>query len=250
MNAKYDPGFNREIDWDIPLLDGYQYEFLENTSTDSGSHHFRGIINPDIVDRINSYQPNAILVYGWSFKSHLRVMRYYKGKIPVLFRGDSTLLDKAGFIRSIARLLWLKFVYRYVDKALYVGRNNKVYFLKYGFYEANLIYAPHTVDNLFFHNQETSYNDKARAWKKDLGNDKENIVFLFAGKLEQKKSPLLLLQAFQKAKFTKIAHLIVIGSGEMEEELKQFSKSDRVHFIGFQNQRMMPVVIVEAQSIL
>ena len=26
-NKKYDPGFDRIIAWDIPLLDGYEYEF-------------------------------------------------------------------------------------------------------------------------------------------------------------------------------------------------------------------------------
>ncbi len=118
LKDKYDPGIGKVIEWDIPLLKGYDYEFLENISTDKGSHHFSGIINPTAIQQINAYQPDSILVYGWAFKSHLNILRYYKGKIPVLFRGDSTLLDKTGILASVKRTLFLRWIYRYVDFAL------------------------------------------------------------------------------------------------------------------------------------
>ena len=35
---KYDPGFNRNINWDIPLLDGYPYEYIKNSAKDAGTH--------------------------------------------------------------------------------------------------------------------------------------------------------------------------------------------------------------------
>ena len=38
---KYDPGFNRNINWDIPLLDGYPYEYIKNAAEDAGTHTFR-----------------------------------------------------------------------------------------------------------------------------------------------------------------------------------------------------------------
>ncbi|RYG43910.1 MAG: glycosyltransferase family 1 protein, partial [Chitinophagaceae bacterium] len=41
---KFDPDFKKVIEWDIPLLEGYAYEFLTNKSSDPGTHHFRGII--------------------------------------------------------------------------------------------------------------------------------------------------------------------------------------------------------------
>ena len=63
----HDPGFAITRAWDIPLLEGYEYEFIDNTSKDPGSNHFWGIINPDIIDKIKKYNPDAIMVYGWSF---------------------------------------------------------------------------------------------------------------------------------------------------------------------------------------
>src|SRR6185312_6093732 len=128
LKRKYDPGFGKVIKWDIPLLEGYEYEFLANISSEKDSHHFNGIENPNIIKKINNYHPDAVLVYGWSFKSHLKVLRYYKNKIPVLFRGDSTLLDKKSWILSLKRNLFLRWVYRHIDFALYVGKNNYDYF--------------------------------------------------------------------------------------------------------------------------
>src|SRR5258708_36114106 len=91
---KYDPGFNRKIEWDIPVLGGYAYEWVKNSSKDPGTHHFTGIVNPGIINQVDAWQPDAILVYGWGFQSHLKGIRHYKNKIPELFRGDSTLLSE------------------------------------------------------------------------------------------------------------------------------------------------------------
>ncbi|MCB0710584.1 MAG: glycosyltransferase family 1 protein, partial [Chitinophagaceae bacterium] len=30
LKEKYDPGFQKNIEWDIPLLEGYDYAFVEN----------------------------------------------------------------------------------------------------------------------------------------------------------------------------------------------------------------------------
>src|SRR5438105_951467 len=89
----YDPGFGIDRSWDIPLLTGYDYCFVKNVSSKPGSHHFWGIQNPTLIGDIKEYDPDAILVYGWSFYSHLKVMRYFKGRKKILFRGDSTLID-------------------------------------------------------------------------------------------------------------------------------------------------------------
>src|ERR1700761_2361027 len=112
---KYDPGFGKAISWDIPLLDGYDYEWTENTSKRPGSNAFGGIINPQLINRIKNWQPDAVLVYGWAYQSHLKVIRYFKGKVPVYFRGDSTLLNKPAGIKSFFKSLFLRWIYSHID---------------------------------------------------------------------------------------------------------------------------------------
>ncbi len=85
----YDPGFGRKIQWDIPLLQGYNYQFVKNIAPRPGTHHFLGIINPGLNEAIESWNPDCLLVFGWNFTSHLRVLIHFHKKIPILFRGDS-----------------------------------------------------------------------------------------------------------------------------------------------------------------
>jgi len=236
---KYDPGFNKNIEWDIPLLEGYTYEWVKNTSKDEGSHRFNGIINPDIITQIEIWRPDVILVYGWGYNSHLKVLRHFKNKIPVFFRGDSNLLDEKKGVKSLLRKFFLKWVYRHVDHAFFVGTNNKEYYKKYGLKENQLSFAPHSIDNKRF---AWEREDEAALFRQSLNIGNEDILILFAGKLEEKKTPGILLDAFLTIN-PQSAHLLFIGNGPLEHELKlKAGNNNCVHFMDFQNQLQMPVI--------
>lgn len=242
LKQKYDPGFGKVIEWDIPLLAGYDYEFLENTAADKGSHHFNGIDNPHIVPAIETFRPDAILVYGWAFKSHLKVMRTFKKKVPILFRGDSTLLDDSEGWQAIKRNLFLRWVYSFIDIALYVGTNNYAYFKKAGLKDKQLVYAPHAIDNDRFSCLSETCAKDAADLRRRYHISASDFVFLFAGKLEPKKNVRLLLEAFQQAEFDEAVHLIVVGNGPLEEQLKSIFQAPNIQFMDFQNQQNMPAV--------
>jgi glycosyltransferase involved in cell wall biosynthesis len=241
QGSKYDPGFGKAIEWDIPLLDGYDYTFVQNVSKTPGSHHFKGIINPTLNTEVEEWHPDALLIIGWSFKSHLSCIRYFHKKIPILFRGDSTLLAEQWGFRLLIRTLFLKWVYRHINYALYVGTNNKFYFLRHGVKKSQLIFAPHAVDNERFFDNNNIYSNEALEMRENLGIQNGKIVFLYAGKLEYKKDPALLIRAFIKLKNPDI-HLIMMGNGPLEKIIKtKYSKVKNLHFIDFQNQSKMPV---------
>lgn len=237
---KYDVGFKQKIEWDIPLLEGYEYEFLENSAKDKGSHHFKGIVNPNAIAQIKNYEPDAILIYGWAYSSHLKIIRHFKNKIPVYFRGDSNLLNQKSSLKNLFRSLFLTWVYKYIDAAFYVGTANKAYFKKYGLRDEQLIFAPHAIDNKRFGEFRHEEALKLRA---QLGIKEEEILILFAGKLEPVKNPKLLLSAFKKLHLTNV-HLLFVGNGELERELKIEAENlkEKIHFLDFQNQTQMPTI--------
>jgi glycosyltransferase involved in cell wall biosynthesis len=240
----YDPDFKKAFKWDIPLFDGYEKEFVENISTEPGAGHFKGIKNRDLIQRLDKYNPDALMVFGWSFQSHLQVLRHYKGKVKIIFRGDSTLLDEQPGVsaRKIVRRLFLNWVYRHVDVALYAGTANKAYYLAHGLKETQLVYAPHAVANDRFEDTDGVYEARANEWRKELGISPTELVFLFAGKLEPKKDPGLLIGAFASLSAASV-RLIIVGNGMLEQELKQKAAADqRIIFLDFQNQQQMPVV--------
>jgi hypothetical protein len=72
LKDKFDPGFGKIISWDLPLLDDYQYTFVDNISKKPGSHHFNGIVNPTLNYEIEKWGADAILIFGWNFNSHLK----------------------------------------------------------------------------------------------------------------------------------------------------------------------------------
>ena len=249
LENKYDPGFGKHITWDIPLLEGYEYTFVNNIAQNPGSHHFKGIDNPTLIDEVKNWGASAVLVYGWSFKSHLKLMRYFHGKIPVLFRGDSISTALANPIKNVLRNLFLRWVYKHVDVAFYVGTKNKNYFKENGLRPQQLIFAPHAVDNQRFIGS-TINRTNSNIWRNQLGISDSAITILFVGKLEPKKDPQILKKAFSEVSQTGL-HLIYVGNGILESELKDgIVDATNIHFIDFQNQQKMPEVYALADLVV
>lgn len=238
---KFDHGFKQEIKWDVPLLNGYEYEFVDNTAKKPGTHHFSGIVNPSLIDDIKKYNPNAILVYGWAYAAHLKALRYFKNRIPIYFRGDSNLLDSTNPIKKIGRKFYLTWIYSHIDKAFYVGTANRKYFESFGLKAPQLFFAPHAIDNERF---SFANLNEAILLRQNLGIGDTELLILFAGKLEPKKDPLILLEAFKALKLSHV-HLLFVGNGELENYLKSQvtnEKINNVYFRDFQNQSKMPGV--------
>ena len=241
-----DKTFGKNIKWDIPLLDGYDFQFVDNVSKNPGSHHFFGIICPTLIRDIENFQPNAILFFGWKFKSHFLAMRHFKGEIPIWFRGDSTLLDEVSGFKTKSRRAILKKVYSYIDKAFYVGVASKAYFLKHSLKNKQLVHAPHAVDNgRFMDDDFKQYESKSQLWRKELGYEDSDIVIVFAGKFESKKQPDFLINTFKELKKnrSKSLKLLLVGNGPLEFNLNDISKDHMdIRFLPFQNQSRMPMV--------
>ena len=242
--AKSDPDFGKVIEWDIPLFEGYNYTFSNNISKDPGSHHFKGIINPSLNQEIEAWGADIVWIWGWAFDSHLKALRYFKGKKEIWFRGDSTLLDepKGVSLKKLARRIFLTWVYRHVDKAFYVGTNNKAYYKKHILKETQLIYAPHAIDNNRFSNPNGEKTKGALEWRNKLGFHDDDLVLLFAGKLESKKNPYFLIEISRKLQSNDLK-FVLVGNGHLEEDLKNITKEDsRFVFIDYQNQSQMPIL--------
>jgi glycosyltransferase involved in cell wall biosynthesis len=243
IKPKYDPDFVRVIEWDIPLLNGYSYQFVKNVAKQPGSHHFGGIDNPDLIQEIENWGADVVWIWGWSFKSHLKALRYFHWKIPVWFRGDSTLLDETkGFtLKTLLRGMLLKWVYLHVDRAFFVGEHNKKYFLKFGLKENQLVHAPHVVDTDRFAVWNLQDALKLEACKTELGIHPNDFVILFAGKFEPKKNPNFIISLAKQLKSDRFK-FVMVGNGVLESEINEAAKLDkRIIVLPFQNQSMMPM---------
>jgi glycosyltransferase involved in cell wall biosynthesis len=235
----FDTGFGTNVSWDLPLLEGYAHQFVRNVARRPGLEHFNGLHTPTLVEEVNAWRPDAVLIYTWNSRSHLEAMRRFKGRLPVLFRGDSTLIDRRAWWRSQLRRACLTWVYRHVDVAIAVGSNNRDYFEWCGV--RRIASAPHSVDTTRFAGDSQRHESRAAQWRRELHIGSSDLVFLFAGKLQSKKDPELLLESFAELKNG--SHLVYVGNGELEDRLKtRATPVANVHFLPFQNQSVMPAV--------
>jgi glycosyltransferase involved in cell wall biosynthesis len=235
-----DAEFGRTLQWDVPLLEGYEHEFVPNVAARPGPDHFFGIRNPALIRRIEGWGADAVLVYAWNFASHLAAMRHFAGRMPVFFRGDSTLLDPLPAPRRMLRRTLLTTVYRAVDVAIAVGSNSRDYFEWCGIAPQDIEVAPHSVDTRRFAADDNSRAAHTSAWRAQLGIAPDARVFAFAGKFIAKKDPLLLMDAFERVSAP--AHLVLFGSGAMQAQLQaRAAAHPRMHVLPFQNQAAMPL---------
>jgi glycosyltransferase involved in cell wall biosynthesis len=242
INETIDREFKQSIKWDIPLLDGYNSEFVENISQQPGTNHVWGLQNPSLLSKVNAYHPNAVMLIGYNYASLYRFIFQWNNKnIPLIFRGDSHRLFarhqnwKEKFKRQFISLIYSKFA-----AMLYVGKANYEYFRYYQVAQKKLFFAPHAVDNQRFITTADDAVTEAAAWKQELGITQNHRVILFAGKFNLKKRPLDLLLAYKQASLDRVS-LLFVGAGELEAELKkQAINNPNIYFAPFQNQKMMP----------
>jgi glycosyltransferase involved in cell wall biosynthesis len=233
--------FGRAIEWDIPMLAGYESEFVPNVSRDPGTHHYRGIDNPTLGKQLHNFQPDATLCIGYNYRSFFRLLvGRHRRREPLMLRGDSHRLVPPSGLKARVRRTMLARLFRRFAGFLYVGQANRDYYRMHGVRDDHLFFAPHAVDNDRFTGARTEAEAAARAWKTELGIAANATVVLFAGKFEPKKRPLDLLEAFRRAALPD-ASLLFVGNGPLEEQLRgEASKVPGVFFAPFQNQSLMP----------
>ena len=231
--VKYDPDFQREIVWDIPVSEGYSHS-THDASSRMGKR--------ELTKAIRAFDADALLVYGWNFPGHLASIRKFHRSLPIWFRGDSNLIDPHPAWKKILRQSLLRWVYSHVDLAFSVGVANEAYYKWCGLTPSEITRAPHAIDVDFFRSEHLKRKLLAEEKRIALGIKPHDKTILFAGKLEDKKQPIQLLEAWSRLP-EPLPHILIAGSGPLETEMKsKWGGMPRVHFLGFQNQQFMPTL--------
>lgn len=242
VTQQTDRQFGQTIKWDVDLLSGYAHEFVPNISSDPGTHHFYGLNNPTLHDRLGAYAPSAVLLFGYAYRAHLGLL--LRPPAPLIFRGDSHLLGHArpSWLKRIA----LSWIYSRFAAVTYVGQANQAYFRAFGVREAKLHFAPHCVDAAcFVRNQAVAHAAKDR--RESLGISFKKVI-LFAGKYIPDKQPSALLEAFMRLAPANTA-LVFVGAGSEHASLVARAAAlppGSVHFLPFANQSEMPSIYAMA----
>jgi glycosyltransferase involved in cell wall biosynthesis len=243
LDGCLDPGFGRPVTWDVPLLDGYSHEFLPMLAGSQKpsrlTPYSRGLFNA-----ANRFRPDAVWLHGYDHINAVRLLLWAKvHRIPVLVRAEVEDSDALGgtVVRPIKDLV-LRRYFVLVDRFLAIGNRNAEFYGRRGVQSARIHRVPYAVDNSRFAKARQSVrSEETLASQFDIP-DPGDATFLFSGKLIPRKRPVdtvLALQALRDLHEID-ASLVVIGTGELEEELRlaieRAGLGNRVALAGFVNQ--------------
>ena len=244
LKAYCDEGFGQEVKWDVPLLDGYRYEFLPNVSPKANPSRFWGLINPAIVQRLRKENFDAAWVHGWALASNwIAWATATSRRLPILLWGETNGMTEPIGLKRIAKNIILKKFFSQIAGFLSIGTNNANFYRSYGVSEERIFLTPYSVDNAFFIKRTQELEGQKQVLREKEGMPPNLPVILFCGKFYDVKRPLDILKAFALLDRSLPASLVFVGAGPLRAEMEQFVAQRQVanvYFLGFRNQQELP----------
>lgn len=238
-------GFKKEFTWDIPLLDGYEFICAKKSPGKGLAYGFTGVRVANPLDELKNtyrpYKPDVVLLTGWHFWGMVQIfLGLAITQVPIILRMDSNGVKQRNFVHQKIYEIF----FSYIKVCLVVGKENETFCLSSGLRKNQLIRCPHIIDNEFFASRSSVSGPERDKFRSTWNIDLTSFCFIFAGKLQAKKRPLDILNAFRDS-YTALGggvHLLVVGSGELETECRDFANQNSipVTFTGFLNQTEIP----------
>jgi glycosyltransferase involved in cell wall biosynthesis len=231
-------GFGVEFEWDIPLLEGYRYTFLNGAR--GKPRKFFALGAPQIGPILTRENFDAAMVNGWHYKAAWQaIFACWSARVPVMVRGDSQLATPRGPLTSGLKYpIYRAFVPRF-DACLAVGSRSRQYYLHYGARPERVFFVPHAIQDDLFQRAAADAKPRRQMRRRQWGFQEHHTVFLFSGKFIEKKRPMDFLQALDAAvrQQPRVAG-VMVGDGPLRAGCEQFVNHRRlpVRFTGFVNQ--------------
>lgn len=236
----FDKEFNAKVAWDIPLLDGYHFSFLNVPSRPTPQVNVQSMARA-----IQMFRPECALLCAYTPLSFF-VPAYctlVAFRIPLIYRGETTdERDARDLWRSLVRRVALPKLYRSFQQICAIGHAAEQHYRQYGVPQRTIVCSPYSVDTEHFARETERWGPLRGTIREALGFISDDVVFLYSGKLVRRKSPQLILDALSvlPESQSRRVGLIFMGDGELAAALKYYLAQRlpniKARFVGFQNQ--------------
>lgn len=247
LRGAIDPGFKQEVSWDVDLLSGYHAVFLGEAAKQRTPGGFWSLVCPQVWAEIRSAKYDAVLLHGYSYAVNILALLAAKTMgLPVLMRSETHLgLQRPKWKRWVRDSV-LSIAYRLVDGFLAIGTANRAYYRALGVPDEKIFDVPYTVDNDRFMSAAALTPAHRAEVRQKYALPADKPVVLFASKFMHRKHPDDVIRAMASlGNKGMVATLLMVGTGEMEQDLRELSRSlgmKNVVFGGFINQSELPRV--------
>ena len=237
----FDPFAGTTVQFDNPILGGYDYEFLRTGDPKGWWGRKTEFMQFALRKALARWKPEAVYFHGYDNPAFWPAMLWCRRHgVAVLFRGENEDVLPRPRGRRTAREMFLRLLIPRIDAFLYIGVENKEFFLRRGVPESKLFYVPYSVDNHYFRGGATA--DAIAAARADVreryGWPAATRVFIYTHKLRGTMRPLDAVEAFVRAapSFTRDNALVVCGDGELRGEAEAIAAKApdaKIAFTGF-----------------
>lgn len=241
LNEYKDREFGVTISWDVPLLEGYDYKFLKNYSFNPTIYKFWGLLNLGLINVLRKEKGSILIIHGWHRFS--LVFGLIIGKVfglKVLLRSDNPELKEKAKSKKLVFLkrIVLGSLFKFPDKFLFVGQENKLFYQYYGVHENKLVFTPYAIENKRFLKEWERLKNSKISLRERLNLPVNKTIILFSGKYIPEKSLPDLIKAYEQIQ-TNDKALVLMGDGRLRHELESYVADHKlrdVYFTGFKNQ--------------
>jgi len=246
-----DEGFGVEIQWDVPLLEGYRHVFLPRIR--DGNHvSFTTPLNRGMLRALKgrdaSGRFDVLWVHGYASANSLQGMVAAKLLgIPVMLRAESWLRDRGrSKTKLAAKRLFFSALQSLTDAVLPIGTATSEYWSHYFGKRVPQFLVPYAVDNSYFSRLAQQAESSRAELQAELHLVPSRPVILFASKLQERKNCAHLVEAYAHLVQTNtgpVPYLVIVGDGQERGTLERQAEAtglDSIRFAGFRNQSELP----------
>jgi glycosyltransferase involved in cell wall biosynthesis len=247
-----DEGFGVEVKWDIPLLDGYKYEFLpplRDTNTEGTFSPISYGLSTRLAGHAGEGPFDALWVHGYATANQMHGIVAAKALgIPVIVRAESWLSDRPrSGLKLAGKRIYFQALKHLIEAVLFTGKPNREYWQYYLGDHFPMFPMPYAVDNEWFQQQAAQAAAGRAEMQARYDLEPGRPVILFASKLQTRKHCDDLISAYARLSpgpgLEPHPYLLIVGDGEERAALEQQARATgfaSIRFAGFGNQTEMP----------
>lgn len=236
VKAYFDALYGREVEWDVPLLEGYEHEFLPIRRRPRRISFFE-VDNPAVGDRLAAFAPDVVLVHGYGCRTMWRAVRWAERRsLPVLLSSDSHGGAPVAAWKRPLKALFVGRFYARLAGALAVGESNREYHRRYGLPDERILPGVLPADGRRLLESVPDQVAARREVRHDLAIPEGAVVALFCGNLTPWKRPVDFVTAVEAAGPEVWGLVVGDGPERPRVEAAVTAGSGRVRLAGFVNQ--------------
>jgi glycosyltransferase involved in cell wall biosynthesis len=242
-SAGFDPEFGANVQWDVPLLDGYKWTHIPNRG--NGAESFWSWRNTGLWKFIRQGKFDAVISHVGYVRATFWIACAAARSvgIPFIFGTDASSIeprDESKWKLAAKKIIWPA-VFSLSGQVLTASSAGRDMMVSLGFPADRVSMTLDTVDNDGWLAQANAVDREES--RRALGFAPNEKIILFCAKLQPWKRPIDLLHAFASAAIPD-ATLVFAGDGaqraDLEKEATTRGLSNKVKFLGFVNQSQLP----------